>query len=445
MLLAHKAASEETTQVEILHQAARVREIERHTQAHLEQFQKDQVMLKQIEADEQKVHAQKLQVEAGKREAVEWDAALKQIQEQRATLLELMKKRKAKADAEFDQRVQDGEEEYVVEISMDTGEMDYTIVEEQGQLLKALSEGEEQAYSRLVMVEMNQIQWKYEALSYLNSLIKGNKEAQQEGNEMRGPGEVYPRLWKYLGFRNLLMPLKEKMLNEDPYTSAVSRLKAAKKMHDNWKMQQRRAMKPSQLLAQSRSHVDQSRPPLASIRCECPFAEILFTYDYDKADLLTEGIHLFSPNDSDNDVIQKLQQMQELCGECGVTPANELNLQTLVLLRTFGFGDDQPKKKLMVYLGMQKKKNAFALLMMSEEVIGTVGLGELAREGIYEIDVSREIPSAILELNGVLDSHQPRLSADQQSWQEQIGVKIAQECDNAKLDFQMDERVDKKT
>ncbi len=76
MLLAHKVASETMTQAEILHEqaltekeykAARLHEIDRITQAHLEQFQKDQAMLKQIDADEQKVHAQKLQMEAGKR------------------------------------------------------------------------------------------------------------------------------------------------------------------------------------------------------------------------------------------------------------------------------------------------------------------------------------------------------------------------------------------
>ncbi len=166
------------------HKAARVCEMERHTQAHLEQFQKDQVMQKQIDADEQKVHAQKLQVEAGKREAVEWDAALQHLEEQKVALLKLMKKRKDKADAEWDQWIQDGEEESLMEISMDMGEMDYTMVKEQGRFPKALSEGEEKAYSHLVMVEMNQIQWKYEVLMYLNSLIKGNKEAQQEGNEM---------------------------------------------------------------------------------------------------------------------------------------------------------------------------------------------------------------------------------------------------------------------
>ncbi len=67
-------------------------------------------------------------------------------------------------------------------------------------------------------------------------------------------------------------------------------------------------------------------------------ANILFATDYDESDLLTDGINLFSPHDSDNDAIQKLVQMQELCGTCGQTPADKFNLQTLALLRMFGFG-----------------------------------------------------------------------------------------------------------
>ncbi len=86
---------------------------------------------------------------------------------------------------------------------------------------------------------------------------------------------------------------------------------------------------------------------MARIRYERPMANILFAMDYDEGDLLTRDINLFSPRDSDNDVIQKLLQFQELCATCGQTPADELDQQTLLLLRTFGFGDDQPKKKLI--------------------------------------------------------------------------------------------------
>ncbi len=61
--------------------------------------------------------------------------------------------------------------------------MDYSIVEEQGQFPKALSPEEEKVYSRLVSAEENHIQWRYEALTYLSSLITGNKKVQQEGEE----------------------------------------------------------------------------------------------------------------------------------------------------------------------------------------------------------------------------------------------------------------------
>ncbi len=98
----------------------------------------------------------------------------------------------------------------------------------------------------------------------------------------------------------------------------------------------------------------------------------------------------------------------------------------------------------MVYLGTQKGKNATALLMTPEEALGRHGLSELAHEGIYKINVHKAIPSALLELNGVLSLHIPELSADQQSWREQITVKIGHACDDAKFDFQIDERVDKK-
>ncbi len=58
-------------------------------------------------------------------------------------------------------------------------------------------------------LEMNEIQWKYEALSYLTSILKVNQEAHNQGTKTRGPGETYPRIWKYLGFRNLLTQYKQ--------------------------------------------------------------------------------------------------------------------------------------------------------------------------------------------------------------------------------------------
>ncbi len=117
---------------------------------------------------------------------------------------------------------------------------------------------------------------------------------------------------------------------------------------------------------------------LARMKYECSLVDILFLHDYNESFLVAEGIRVFSLHDSDNDLIQKLRQMQELCTICGVTPGDELNQQTLTVLWTFGIGDDEPKKKLMVYLGTWKNWNAFALLSMSEEVICRIGLNELA-------------------------------------------------------------------
>ncbi len=59
---------------------------------------------------------------------------------------------------------------------VDTTDMDYSTVTEQGRLLEALANVEEQTYCHFVLVETNQIQWKYEALSYLMSITKGNQE-----------------------------------------------------------------------------------------------------------------------------------------------------------------------------------------------------------------------------------------------------------------------------
>ncbi len=98
----------------------------------------------------------------------------------------------------------------------------------------------------------------------------------------------------------------------------------------------------------------------------------------------------------------------------------------------------------MVFLGTQKRKNATALLAASEEVIGRIGLSELACEVIYKININKALQSALLEVNQVLGMHTPDLTAEQESVWEQIGIKIGQACDDAKFDFQIDERVDRK-
>ncbi len=193
MLLAHKAASEELTQAEAQRDQAEIEkerqttnlcELNRRAAEHMEMFQEDQEMLRNIEIDEQRVRSVRLQAEAGQREGQECEKVLKQIEEQKKALWEWMKKRQDEMDEAQNQWIRVSEEESRVDISTDTGDMDYSVIAEQGQLPKALTDVEEQAYSRLVLVETNQIQWKYEALSYLTSIIKGNQEAWEQGTEM---------------------------------------------------------------------------------------------------------------------------------------------------------------------------------------------------------------------------------------------------------------------
>ncbi len=70
-----------------------------------------------------------------------------------------------------------------MDITMETSALDYSVIEEQGQFPTVLTPEEERVYAHLVTVEVNQIQWRYEALTYLSSLIDGNKCTQLEGKE----------------------------------------------------------------------------------------------------------------------------------------------------------------------------------------------------------------------------------------------------------------------
>ncbi len=71
-------------------------------------------------------------------------------------------------------------------------------------------------------------------------------------------------------------------------------------------------------------------------------------------------------------------------------------------------------------------------------------MSELAHEGIYTINTKKPVKSALLEVNEVLTKHIPELTSEQESMREQIGTSIWQACDNAKLDFQIEEKIDKK-
>ncbi len=82
---------------------------------------------------------------------------------------------------------------------------------------------------------------------------------------------------------------------------------------------------------------------------------------------------------------------------------------------------------------------------MTEESICRIGLNELAEEEIYQVKPGEEVSSAVLELAHVLEVEQPHLNAMQQGWLEMIGTRVAHKCEDVKLDFQLDKKVDKKT
>ncbi len=54
----------------------------------------------------------------------------------------------------------------------------------------------------------------------MTSILKANQEARSHGDEMRMPGEAYPKVWAHLGFKSLLMQFEKDLGREDPYMSA---------------------------------------------------------------------------------------------------------------------------------------------------------------------------------------------------------------------------------
>ncbi len=81
--------------------AAKLRKMDEITQACLEQYEEDQEALRRLEAQEHKVHAQKLQRAAEKREAVEEEMALQHLEVQKVQLLETLAKREKAIEAEW--------------------------------------------------------------------------------------------------------------------------------------------------------------------------------------------------------------------------------------------------------------------------------------------------------------------------------------------------------
>ncbi len=84
------------------------------------------------------------------------------------------------------------EEQSLVEIEMETEEvedteMDMTIIE-QGTLPKVSGWPEQQVYECLVTYELNPIQWRFEALLYLASIVKLNKRFLENMDDTRTVG-----------------------------------------------------------------------------------------------------------------------------------------------------------------------------------------------------------------------------------------------------------------
>ncbi len=187
------------------------------------------------------MQATKARSKAGSKEACQCTVGLEALWAQKEALWTRLQDQITKQGRQLQPEPE--EELSTVEITMEMDEidteMDTTIVE-QGKLPKADQTLEEQVYERLVKYEMNNIQWRYEALSYLVSIIEVNKQARTSGDETRTVREAYPKMWAYLGLKNLLTRYEVEAEMEDQYMSAEARFKAAEKVYKTWKGQQTR-------------------------------------------------------------------------------------------------------------------------------------------------------------------------------------------------------------
>ncbi len=126
------------------------------------------------------------------------------------------------------------EEPSRVKVTMETGdddtEMDTTIAE-QGALPEACGRGEQQIYDRLVAFELNPIQWKFEALSYLATITGRNQRMREKGEETQTVQQVYPKLWKYLELMSVLTRYEVATGKDDLTAPVADRFAAAQKVH----------------------------------------------------------------------------------------------------------------------------------------------------------------------------------------------------------------------
>ncbi len=195
MLLARKVSKQVVYEVEADHeravkewerQAAYLRRRDKPNEAQMEQFFGDQKELGQIKAEEKRLQAVKMQAAVESEEARQCEIGIEVLKDQKNALWERLAEKLAERKRQ--QQSEEGEEESRVEITMETSmmetsELDYSTVVEQGKLLAAVQPVEDKVYKCLVKLELNDIQWRYEALSYLTSILQVNKEAHNSGDE----------------------------------------------------------------------------------------------------------------------------------------------------------------------------------------------------------------------------------------------------------------------
>ncbi len=244
------------------HQAEYLRARDDLAKTHLEQWAKDKKELDLLKVEELRLQRARTRALARTREAEQCNLGMAAMLEQKNDLYAHLKKRveeKKKAESlaqAIQSPVVEGEDEAesTVEVMMETRdeEMDMTIIE-MGKLWEANGQAEQLVYERLQSLEQSSIQFKFEVLSYLDSIVRVYWQARETRGKERLIQEVYPRMWTYLSLRNLLMRHEVERGEEDPNTQIAARFAAADRAYQVWKGQRARVRKPSQSPSSSKS------------------------------------------------------------------------------------------------------------------------------------------------------------------------------------------------
>ncbi len=183
--------------------------------------QRDRAEMNIMQNEEHRLLAVRRQARLSTEEIQQCDYGLRALIGQRRVRLDRLAKQPT-VSVEPVQQVEEEEEESRVEITMETDdietEMDDTIIE-QGVLPEANTKAEEQAYQRLKTCESTELQWRYEALLYLLTVIRVNDRMRATKKDSRRIAHTHPRVWTYLGLRNLLTRYEMDNGVEDPHTS----------------------------------------------------------------------------------------------------------------------------------------------------------------------------------------------------------------------------------